>query len=93
MRTVAFQTLGCKVNQYDSQAMLERFEQAGYTRSWLPTSGLTCWSSTPVVTGRASESRQAIRCARAMHPDADIVVAGCLAQRKPAGCWRRARGW
>ena len=30
MRTVAFHTLGCKVNQYDSQAMLELFEQAGY---------------------------------------------------------------
>ena len=30
MKTVAFHTLGCKVNQYDSQAMLELFEQAGY---------------------------------------------------------------
>ena len=30
MRTVAFHTLGCKVNQYDSQAMLEKFEEAGY---------------------------------------------------------------
>ena len=30
MRTIAFHTLGCKVNQYDSQAMLELFEQAGY---------------------------------------------------------------
>ena len=29
MRTVAFHTLGCKVNQYDSQAMLEKFEEAG----------------------------------------------------------------
>ena len=29
-KTVAFHTLGCKVNQYDTQAMRERFEQAGY---------------------------------------------------------------
>ena len=29
-RTVAFHTLGCKVNQYDSQAMLELFRAAGY---------------------------------------------------------------
>ena len=28
-KTVAFHTLGCKVNQYDTQAMRERFEQAG----------------------------------------------------------------
>ena len=31
MNTVAFHTLGCKVNQYDTQAMLELFRAAGYT--------------------------------------------------------------
>ena len=31
MPTVAFHTLGCKVNQYDTQAMLESFLQNGYT--------------------------------------------------------------
>ena len=30
-KKVHFTTLGCKVNQYDSQAMLEQFEQHGYT--------------------------------------------------------------
>ena len=30
MRTIATYTLGCKVNQYDTEAMLERFEHAGY---------------------------------------------------------------
>ena len=30
-KTVSFTTLGCKVNQYDTQAMLECFEQNGYT--------------------------------------------------------------
>ena len=30
MSTVAFHTLGCKVNQYDTQAMLEKFRAAGY---------------------------------------------------------------
>ena len=29
-KTVCFTTLGCKVNQYDSQAMLEEFERHGY---------------------------------------------------------------
>lgn len=41
-KTVCFTTLGCKVNQYDSQAMLEEFERHGYAvapagapaRSW-----------------------------------------------------------
>ena len=31
MKTIAAYTLGCKVNQYDTQAMRERFERAGYT--------------------------------------------------------------
>ena len=31
MPTVAFHTLGCKVNQYDAQAMLELFEKKGYS--------------------------------------------------------------
>ena len=30
MPTIAVHTLGCKVNQYDSEAMLESFEKAGY---------------------------------------------------------------
>lgn len=30
MKTAAFHTLGCKVNQYDTQAMLEKFRAAGY---------------------------------------------------------------
>ena len=38
---VAFHTLGCKVNQYDSQAMLELFERAGYEAGDL-TSPATC---------------------------------------------------
>ena len=41
-KTVCFTTLGCKVNQYDSQAMLEEFERHGYaavsyTHLTLPT--------------------------------------------------------
>ena len=30
MPTIAYHTLGCKVNQYDTQAMLEIFQQSGY---------------------------------------------------------------
>ena len=31
MSTIAFHTLGCKVNQYDTEAMRESFERAGWT--------------------------------------------------------------
>ncbi|MGI6691589.1 MAG: tRNA (N(6)-L-threonylcarbamoyladenosine(37)-C(2))-methylthiotransferase MtaB [Christensenellales bacterium] len=86
MRTVAFQTLGCKVNQYDSQAMLERFEQAGYKILAAHERADVLVINTCVVTGEGErKSRQAIRRARAMHPDADIVVAGCLAQKEAGG--------
>ena len=40
MRRVAFHTLGCKVNQYDTQAMLESFQAAGWQVANL-TSALT----------------------------------------------------
>ena len=33
MKTAAFHTLGCKVNQYDTQAMLEKFRAAGYAQA------------------------------------------------------------
>ena len=42
--TVAFHTLGCKVNQYDSQAMLELFRSAGET-----TAVLFCRQFVPIA--------------------------------------------
>ena len=82
MKTVAFHTLGCKVNQYDSQAMLELFEQAGYQPGDFDQRCDVYVINTCTVTGTGDKkSLQAVRRARRLNPAADIIVCGCMAQR------------
>ena len=82
MKTVAFHTLGCKVNQYDSQAMLELFEQAGYQPGDFAQPCDVYVINTCTVTGTGDKkSLQAVRRARRLNPAADIIVCGCMAQR------------
>ena len=82
MRTVAFHTLGCKVNQYDSEAMLELFEQAGYTAVDFSEKADVYVVNTCTVTGTGDKkSLQAVRRAQRLNPAAEVVIAGCLAQR------------
>ncbi|MGN0995340.1 MAG: tRNA (N(6)-L-threonylcarbamoyladenosine(37)-C(2))-methylthiotransferase MtaB [Candidatus Ventricola sp.] len=81
-RTVAFHTLGCKVNQYDTQAMRERFEEAGYRTVRFEDRADVYVVNTCTVTGTGDKkSLQIIRRCHRQNPDAAIVVTGCLAQR------------
>jgi threonylcarbamoyladenosine tRNA methylthiotransferase MtaB len=82
-KTVAFYTLGCKVNQYDSQAMLELFRSAGYRA--VPFNGTAdiYVINTCTVTGVGDKkSLQTARRVRREHPESALVLCGCLAQRK-----------
>ena len=89
--TVAIATLGCRLNQVDSQDLAERLRARGY-RVTGGESDVRGHSSADVVvvntctvTGRADASdRQAIRRAARRHPGARIVVTGCWAQTDPA---------
>lgn len=81
-RTVAFHTLGCKVNQYDTQAMRERFEAAGYRTVEFEEKADVYVVNTCTVTGTGDQkSMKTIRRCHRQNPEAAIVVAGCLAQR------------
>ena len=81
-RTVAFHTLGCKVNQYDSQAMLELFREAGYTAVPFSAQAGVYVINTCTVTGTGDKkSMQAARRIRRDHPDSALILCGCLAQR------------
>ncbi len=83
MKRVAFYTLGCKVNQYDTEAMLECFEQAGYTVVDFKEEADVYVVNTCTVTGTGDQkSRKIIRRTARQNPQAAIVVAGCLAQRE-----------
>lgn len=80
-KTVAFHTLGCKVNQYDTQAMRERFEQAGYRTTEFDEQADIYVVNTCTVTGTGDKkSMQIIRRCYRQNPLAQIVVTGCLAQ-------------
>jgi threonylcarbamoyladenosine tRNA methylthiotransferase MtaB len=82
-------TLGCKVNQFESETMAHDLKQAGFDRTGkskeLGDEGVdTCIINTCTVTQKASmQSRQAIRKAIRANPDANIIVTGCLAQTDP----------
>lgn len=82
MRTIAVQTLGCKVNQYDTEAMLESFERAGYAAVSMKDEADVYLVNTCTVTGTGDQkSEKLIRRIARLHPGSTIVVAGCLAQR------------
>ena len=85
-KTVAFHTLGCKVNQYDTQAMRERFERAGCREVAFDERADIYVVNTCTVTGTGDKkSMQIIRRCHRSNPDAAIVVTGCLAQRAADG--------
>ncbi len=78
----AFHTLGCKVNQYDTEAMLEAFEQAGYDIVSFQDNADVYLINTCTVTGTGDQkSLKLIRRIAREHPGAGIIAAGCLAQR------------
>ena len=81
-KTVAFCTLGCKVNQYDSQAMLEKFLEAGFSQVDFDQAADVYVVNTCVVTAAGEpKSRQMLRRALRQNPEAQLVAAGCLAQK------------
>ena len=85
MLKVFFQTLGCKVNQYESEAMQRLFEAAGYEVAADVSAASVVVVNTCTVTAVSSQkSRQMIRRAAGVNPDAVLVVVGCYAQSEPA---------
>ncbi|MFH1995679.1 MAG: tRNA (N(6)-L-threonylcarbamoyladenosine(37)-C(2))-methylthiotransferase MtaB [Candidatus Omnitrophota bacterium] len=77
-------TLGCKVNQYESQAMRESLERAGYRESESGDDADIYVVNTCTVTGQAdSESRQFVRRFHNKNEHAEIVVAGCCVETEP----------
>lgn len=83
MKTVKFYTLGCKVNQYDTQSMRERFIQAGFQELEDGECADVCVINTCTVTHRAdADSLNIIRKAKRQNPKAKIMVTGCLAELK-----------
>ena len=79
MKTFCINTLGCKVNQYETQQIQELLEQLGLHKSKPPKKPDLVVINTCCVTHTASaKSRQYIRKAQKLSPNAVVVVCGCL---------------
>ena len=78
---VAFLTLGCKVNQYETDAMKEQFEHAGAEITDFQDVADVYIVNTCSVTNVADKkSRQMLHRAKKKNPDALVVAAGCYVQ-------------
>ncbi|WP_335869312.1 tRNA (N(6)-L-threonylcarbamoyladenosine(37)-C(2))-methylthiotransferase MtaB [Bacillus sp. 2205SS5-2] len=85
MPTVAFHTLGCKVNHYETEAIWQLFKENQYDRVDFEKSSDVYVINTCTVTNTGDKkSRQVIRRAIRKNPDAVICVTGCYAQTSPA---------
>lgn len=85
MPSIAFYTLGCKVNFYDTEAIWQLFKQEGYEQvDFEQTADVYLINTCTVTNTGDKKSRQIIRRAVRRNPDAIIAVTGCYAQTSPA---------
>lgn len=84
MKKAAFYTLGCKVNQYETEAITELFTDAGYEICNFDEKADIYVINTCSVTNMGDrKSRQIIRRAKKINPHAIVAVTGCYAQTAP----------
>lgn len=85
MATVAFHTLGCKVNFYDTEAIWQLFKADGYEQiDFEKTADVYVINTCTVTNTGDKKSRQMIRRAIRRNPEAIVAVTGCYAQTSPA---------
>ena len=81
MKTCSFITLGCKVNQYETQALREAIMSSGYEEASSNVPVDLCVINTCTVTSTSDDkSRQQIRKVIRNNPDATVIVTGCYAE-------------
>jgi threonylcarbamoyladenosine tRNA methylthiotransferase MtaB len=81
---IAFHTLGCRVNQYESEALQEKFKASGHQIVPETEVADVYVINTCTVTGLADrKSRQFIRRLRKLNPNSILAVIGCYAQMQP----------
>jgi threonylcarbamoyladenosine tRNA methylthiotransferase MtaB len=77
-------TLGCRTNQYESQAYHDQLQEMGYTPARQDETADICIVNTCTVTESAdTQSRREIRQLAKENPGAKLVVTGCSAERQP----------
>ena len=83
-KTVAFETLGCKLNFSETSSMRREFLEAGYEeKNFDEVADIYIINTCSVTQDANSTCRKTVRRARRKNPDAFIAVVGCYAQLKP----------
>ena len=83
-KRVSFHTLGCRLNQYETESLIRNFNQNGYTVVNETEKADVCVVNTCTVTEQSdSKNRQLIRRLHRQNPEAIIAVTGCYAQMDP----------
>lgn len=81
---VYFYTLGCKVNQYETQEMSEIFERNGYTIIYnVADADIVVVNSCTVTAESVRKTRQVVRKFKKNNPDCIIILTGCASQAEP----------
>lgn len=81
----AFYTLGCKVNQYETQALSEQFRSKGFQIVTPEEEADVYLVNSCTVTGTGDQkSRQAVRRFKRLHPNSIVVLTGCMPQAYPS---------
>ena len=89
MVTVAYHTLGCKVNQCETESVRSSLEMLGFaTASFNSRADVYIINTCGVTSTADGKSRAAVRRARRANPDGFVVVTGCSAELDPAGVAR-----
>jgi len=80
MKKVSFKTLGCRLNQYETDALVTRFHQAGYqVVDYATPADITVINTCTVTNQSDQKSRNTINQAARKNPAGMVVVTGCMA--------------
>jgi threonylcarbamoyladenosine tRNA methylthiotransferase MtaB len=80
MKKVSFKTLGCRLNQYETDALVSQFHQAGYqVVDYATPADITVINTCTVTNQSDQKSRNTINHAARKSPDGMVVVTGCMA--------------
>lgn len=80
---IAFKTLGCRVNLYETDALASRFKEAGYEIVEMSDDADIFVVNTCTVTNQSDQKcRQALHQIRRQHPDSLIVATGCMVNHR-----------
>ncbi len=82
-KTFKIVTLGCRTNQYETQAYSDQLKEMGYAIAEEGDADLCIVNTCTVTESADSSSRHAIRQLKRENPHAKVVVTGCYAERKP----------